>query len=68
MWQSQVENKHYSYQFLTTFFDVPVFVTMSYIEPPRMLKELAYSNSYIRATTFGVYVQSIALGELIELS
>ena len=29
IWQSQVEIKHYSYQFLTTFFDVHVFVTMS---------------------------------------
>ena len=55
------------------FFDVRVFVTMSYIEPPRILKvaKLAFSNSYICAAstpTFGPYVQSITLGELIELS
>ena len=51
------------------FFGIHVFVTMSY-SLPECLK-LAYSNSYICAVstpTLAVYVQSIALGELIELS
>ena len=58
--------------FLSTFdhfFDVCVFVTMALNLPE--CSKLAYSNSYICATskpTLGLYVQSIALGELIELS
>ena len=69
MWQSQVEIKHYSDQFLSTFFDVHVLVTMSWNLPER--SKLACSNSYICAVskpTLGLHVQSIALGELIELS
>ena len=51
------------------FFDVYVFVTMSQNLPE--CSNLAYSNSYICAIstpTLGLYAQSIALGELIELS
>ena len=49
------------------FFDVHVFVTMLQNLPE--CSKLAYSNSYIcgvSAPTLGLYVQSIALGKLIE--
>ena len=52
-----------------SIFDVHVFVTMSWNLPE--CSKLAYSNSYtcaVGAPTLGLYVQSIALGELIELS
>ena len=58
--------------FLSTFdhfFDIHVFVIISQNLPE--CSKLAYSNSYICAVgapTLGLYVQSIALGKLIELS
>ena len=63
MWQSHVENEHYSYHILT------MIVTLLWNLPES--SNLSFSNFNLSARsepTSGFNCQSIILGELIELS
>ena len=60
MWQSQVENVHYSYHFLTTFFQIHNVITLSVSVPESY--NLILSNSYLSAKSvpnLGMKLQSI---------
>ena len=69
MWQSHVENEHYSYHILTIIFLLYMIVTPLWNVPES--SNLAFSNLNLSARgepNSGFNCQSIVLGELIELS
>ena len=64
MWQSQVENEHYSYHFLSTFNTLHGCISIP--APPRMLKLAMVDSCPIHIANIGPYLPSIVVKELLE--